>query len=299
MSAPPKANELPQFLREMVSAPPRAGEGVHAWLFCVARQLHAHLPAGEIIALLESRVMECGRHVPRNEVVSAVQNSIPCAWKSGGNPAGLLVNKWPKVNSERRSVIIRNGGGLVDLWEASPIRLEDNAAHTEAIIDALFPSNPLLCVGRSSLEFGTERREHWRAQLAQMQFIVPSAMSARMGLTKEGKESVHTLSNTGARRFLVIEFDQGGVDEHAAVLLHLAASAPLALVVHSGSKSLHGWFYCAGQIQERLERFMRYVVSLGADKATWTRSQFVRMPDGTRANGKRQTVFFFNPEVVK
>src|SRR4029453_4256898 len=136
---------------------------------------------------------------------------------------------------------------------------------------------------------------HWRAQLAQMQFIVPSAMSARMGLTKEGKESVHTLSNTGARRFLVIEFDQGGVDEHAAVLLHLAASAPLVLVVHSGSKSLHGWFYCAGQIQERLERFMRYVVSLGADKATWTRSQFVRMPDGTRANGKRQTVFFFNP----
>ena len=44
---------------------------------------------------------------------------------------------------------------------------------------------------------------------------------------------------------------------------------------------------------------MRYAVSLGADRATWTRSQFVRMPDGTRDNGKRQTVYFFNPEVLK
>ncbi len=44
---------------------------------------------------------------------------------------------------------------------------------------------------------------------------------------------------------------------------------------------------------------MRKAVSLGADPATWTRSQFVRMPDGTRDNGKRQTVYFFNGEVLK
>src|SRR5690349_17937377 len=31
-----------------------------------------------------------------------------------------------------------------------------------------------------------------------------------------------------------------------------------------------------------------YAVSLGADPATWTRSQFVRMPGGRRDNGKVQ-----------
>jgi hypothetical protein len=31
--------ELPAFLRDMLAAPPRAGEGVHAWLFRAARQL--------------------------------------------------------------------------------------------------------------------------------------------------------------------------------------------------------------------------------------------------------------------
>jgi hypothetical protein len=70
--------------------------------------------------------------------------------------------------------------------------------------------------------------------------------------------------------------------------------APLVLAVHSGGKSLHGWFFVAGQPDEKIERFFRYAVSLGADPATWTKSQFVRMPDGTRDNGIRQTVYFTN-----
>ena len=43
----------------------------------------------------------------------------------------------------------------------------------------------------------------------------------------------------------------------------------------------------------------RHAVALGADRATWTPSQFVRMPGGTRDNGRAQTIYFFNPGVVK
>jgi len=88
-------------------------------------------------------------------------------------------------------------------------------------------------------------------------------------------------------------------DLSAALLLHLAEKAPLALAVHSGGKSLHGWFYCAGIAEQKISRFFRYAVSLGADRAKWNPSQFARMPDGPRQNGKRQTVYFFNPGVVK
>ena len=69
-------------------------------------------------------------------------------------------------------------------------------------------------------------------------------MTARIGRTQDGKESAHALSITGPRRFLVIEQDGGTIDEQSAVLLHLAERAPLAVAVHSGSKSIHGWFYC-------------------------------------------------------
>ena len=61
-----------------------------------------------------------------------------------------------------------------------------------------------------------------------------------------------------------------------------------------GFNSLHGWFFVHRQPDAKVEKFFRYAVSLGADHMTWTRSQFVRMPDGTRENGSRQTVFFTN-----
>ncbi|HZS17407.1 MAG TPA: hypothetical protein VFA51_05675 [Candidatus Udaeobacter sp.] len=170
--------------------------------------------------------------------------------------------------------------------------------HTEEIIDALFPGDPLLCAARSNCEFATCSREEWRGKLSALQLIVPNPMTARIGRTQEGKESAHALSITGPRRFLVIEQDCGTVDEQAAVLLHLAERAPLAIAVHSGSKSIHGWFYCVGQPEEKLRAFMQYAVSLGADRATWVRSQFVRMPDGRRDNGTRQSVYFFNPQVL-
>ncbi|MBI4024228.1 MAG: hypothetical protein HY360_04550 [Verrucomicrobia bacterium] len=180
------------------------------------------------------------------------------------------------------------------MWELSPIRIKDNQAHTEEIVDRLFPVNSLLCCGRSQFDFDTRLREQWRGELAKLQFIVPSPMSSATGLTKEGRESKHALDNTAARRFLICEFDTGDVDQHAALLIHLAGFAPLVCAVHSGGKSLHGWYLVNGQPDEKVAKFFRYAVSLGADPATWTRSQFVRMPDGTRDNGKRQTVFFLN-----
>ncbi|MGA2029024.1 MAG: hypothetical protein ABSG87_03015 [Verrucomicrobiota bacterium] len=286
---------LPPFIDEMLAAPPRAGEGVHNWLFRVARQLHAHLPAGEIVNLLESRVANCGRAVSRAEIISAVQNSLPSAWQRKGIAGPVQSTaKWPKVNQEQREAVVRDDGGLADLWELSRTRIEDNAQHTEEIMDKLFPGNPLLCCGKSSQEFDTKPREDWRGELSKLALIVPSPMSAVTGTTKDGKESKHTLANTGARRFLICEFDTGTPDDHAALLLHLGTFAPLVCAVHSGNKSLHGWFFVAGQPDTKIEKFFRYAVSLGADRATWTRSQFVRMPDGTRDNGNRQTVFFLN-----
>lgn len=296
----PMTRRLPEFLRDMLGAPPSAGQGVHNWLFKTARQLHAHLPANEIIALLETRVANCGRYVPRNEIVSAVQSSLPCAWQSRSNNAPVhSPPKWPALNKEQRAAITRDGGGLADLWEASRIRIESNESKTEAIIDALFPGNPLLCCGRSSQDFDTRPRKSWRGELAQLALIVPSPMLAVTGKTKEGHESKHTLANTGTRRFLICEFDSGNTDEHAALILHLGTIAPLVCALHSGGKSLHSWFYVQGQPEDTVLKFFRYAVSLGADQATWTRSQFVRMPDGTRDNGRQQTVYFLNFNVFK
>jgi len=287
---------LPQFVRDLLSCPPCRGEGLNLWFYKVARMLHPFRDPTEIMELL--RAATAGEPVKHGEIERAVERSKATAWKPGQARQNLKQgSSWPKVNAEQREAVIESHGGLVDLWEASPVRFEDNQSHAEEIIDALFPGNPLLCVGRSNTDFATQSRSEWCGKLAASQLMVPSPMTARIGRTQEGKESAHTLETTGPRRFLVVEQDCGTADEQAAVLLHLAERAPLAAAVHSGSKSIQGWFYCSGQPEEKLRRFMQYTVSLGADRATWTRSQFVRIPDGMRENGNRQTVYLLNPGV--
>ena len=226
--------------------------------------------------------------------------------------------RWLNPNFELIEAVATAGNGLVDLWEASPIRVDSNQPKTDEIIDILFPGNPLLCCAWARHQFDTRARSRWY-KLHDLQFIVPNPMAAPRGLTLGRKLSAHALSNTGRRRFLIVEFDFDSSksaeeacllrrsttegrdvrDLCAALLLHLAETAPLALAVYSGRKSLHGWFYCPGIAEEKVSRFFRYAVSLGADRANWNTSQFARMPDGLRDNGKRQPVYFFNPAVVK
>jgi hypothetical protein len=288
--------QLPQWCADIISAVPKASEGFHQWLFSAARALwKCGRSEYDIRSILENAASTCGRYVPTREIEQAVKNSRTSAFQ----PASLQRRAWPSVNTEQREAITASGFGLVDFWEISPIRFEDNAAHTEQIVDELFPHNPWLCVGASNSNFKTRRREELRGELASLALIVPSPMTAQRGYTQEGKESEHWLENTGPRRFLVIEQDRGSIDEQSAILYQLAQRAPLVIAVHSGSKSLHGWFCCAGVAEEKVSRFFRYAVALGADRALETRNQFARMPDGLRDNGNRQTVYFFNPEVIR
>jgi hypothetical protein len=215
MSAIAKA--LPQFVRGLMASCPRAGEGVNPWLYQLARVLHPYRSEAEIYAILRRATADCGRIVTEKEILRAIENSKQAAWTPGSSPSPGRPARppWPRVNEERREAILSEGYGLVDLWEESTIRFEDNEPHTEEIIDLLFPGNPLLCTGKVIDRSPTRLREKWRGELAGRQFIVPSPMSAKAGLTQEGKVSQRSLSNTGPRRFLVVELDAGSVEDDA------------------------------------------------------------------------------------
>jgi hypothetical protein len=223
--------------------------------------------------------------------------------------------RWPEINVEQVKVLTEKGPNLVDLCAQSPVHVRNEKHSAEDIIDVLFPGNPLLCIGRTQQSFSTRQREAFRGGLRDQTFIVPSPMTRGRGKTQKGRISAHSLDNTGPRRFLIAEFDQGGLDTHAALLTHLSTIAPLAAVVFSGNKSLHGWFFCEGETDEKLLKFMQYSVSLGACRSTWVRSQFVRLPEGRRSDDKTsnaleecgvrdvpsglQAVLYFNPEIVR
>jgi hypothetical protein len=227
---------------------------------------------------------------------------------------------WPEPDLEAIERIVTGSILLADLTEQSPLKFDDEASHAEEIIDVLFPGDPLLCVGISKYRFATRGREVWREHLHRLPLIVPNPMLDFFGRTAEGRPSQHTKSNTARRVYIVVEFDfaefgRDGktpsrwaplvrewrdrdisvADACAALHLHLAERLPLVCVTHSGGKSLHGWYYVFGHRDSELRPFMNYAASLGADHATWLRSQFVRIPDGLRENSKRQRCYYLDP----
>jgi len=207
--------------------------------------------------------------------------------------------KWPVPNPEKRANLIDNGFHLVTLWENSPYQHSSTAAPlTELIFEHLFPDNPLVCLGWNARKFATRPLREWRNP-ERLQFVVPSPMSLLSGLKKDGSgESAHTLANTGPRRFLVVDFDdRAGLDVHAGAAWYLGTLLPLTLVVWTGGKGLHAWFYVAGKSDEELRPFFSLACEFGGDSRLWLRSQFARVPDGIRDNGETQTAFYFNPEV--
>jgi hypothetical protein len=94
-------------------------------------------------------------------------------------------------------------------WHLTPmVTGYPSGSHTERIIDALFPGNPLLCVartdGKSAGDFATRRREVWRGRLSRCALMVPSPMARAYGRTQAGRVSQHALDAVGPRRFLVV-----------------------------------------------------------------------------------------------
>jgi hypothetical protein len=171
-------------------------------------------------------------------------------------------------------------------------------------LEILQPNNPLICAGQFFGRPVTMRLSEFHPRfLSNCSFVVPHPMTAVKGKTQEGRESARSETNVGPRRWAVIEADIKSDNKPWAPILIEAASlgisqrdlgaallltvsevtkVPLTAVVHSGSVSLHGWFYAMNMSYHQQEWLYRVGAHWGGDPATWTINQWVRMPNGTR-----------------
>tara|TARA_B100000963_G_C22388795_1_gene563504 strand:- start:311 stop:727 length:417 start_codon:yes stop_codon:yes gene_type:complete len=108
--------------------------------------------------------------------------------------------------------------------------------------------------------------------------------------------SEHTADNCGDRAYLIIENDKVDKRKQEKILNHFSKQLPLALIVDSGGKSLHGWLNCYGREESEVLDILREACVHGADKQMRLPVQFCRLPNGVRnSNGNKQKVLYFNP----
>jgi hypothetical protein len=280
-------------LSRLLAAPPAPGEG-HRWMFRVAVHLRRYHEAPAVRTFLRQACDNWPhRRPPDREIDTAVANAF--AFDSSRLPAGSrLPVDWDEVNPARIATV---AASTIPLFSPD----DRTGAHADDVLRALFSAGELVCLASrqdNTLVLPAAEAVQ-RGLVATAQFIVPSPMTAPEGVNKAGKRSARCESNTGPRRYLVLEFDGLGKQDQAAILSHLAMQLPLVLAVDSAGKSIHGWFRVVGIPDFVLRDFMTYAVSLGADPHTWIRCQLVRVPGGTRyrddGTTARQEVVFVNP----
>lgn len=221
------------------------------------------------------------RRAPEREIRSAVA----CAYSGNVKPQGP---RFPKPMAELMAE--------VDAYPQPLPRPPYPHSTPEDFLDAMFPGDPLLCVGATAFAMDTKPLSEWRGMLAPMQFLVPSPMTTPTGPRKEdGAESFHAESNTGERAYLVTEFDHATKPAQMARIRALEArgSHKLALIVDSAGKSLHAYWKASGDAHADFT-FFSHATKLGADERLWLRSQFARLPAGQR-DGRKQEVLLWQP----
>ena len=287
--------------RLAATCPARSGEGIHQWLFLVARFLYK-FPFRErpefAFEFLRAATRNCERRVPDREIMDAVINAHPendhFDRLEGYSPL-------PRRSATSLKRVLRQRINVTRVIAESPEDCKDLS--TRFLLRTLFPDNPLLCfVYDKEQPGGWATRPTWMRSFPPL--MVPSALLGEAALTQSGRMSARALANIGPRRYLVLDFDEGDKDDHATIIWHLrkqwaSASVGLVMVLDSGKRSLHSWWNVRHLGEEVIGKLCRQACRLGADKATCGRAQLVRVPQARRPETKQwQTVYYFDERAI-
>jgi hypothetical protein len=314
---------LPDFALKALEQWPQSGSGdrlVHRHVLKVVNLLRHYVGAEAAGELVRGRM-------PRRAKPGEIEGALGLAYGTGATPR--LDRPPPHLASVtyiEQIVAERFSGGsmLEELQNRSPSPIPNT---TDEIVHALFEPDSLICVGWRPEEVLTAPLANLEG-LEAWPHIVPSPMSDLYSVDAKGEKHKRSLANTGARRYLVTDFDikplktdgspsiYAGLIErweaHGVTIQDAAAAliafltelpGPLVMVVYSGNISLQAWWFAEGEdesMDAKMRGFFTSAVILGADRQGWSRCQLFRMPGSLRKDtGRRQTVHYFDRSKIK
>lgn len=309
---------LQKFEAALCSMPSPGGGGCHtAQLGAANYAALARIPESEAVQRIHDAIPPGGRTVSLREVRDSVRKAY-CEAQDA--PQGAYVPrryhqaaKRPEVDTKRfwREALNRypeESDPLAELWERSPVRLDGLPAQdTALLLSTLYAPDECLYIGDAKapgiLGENIRRVSDWLAHLGAGgvpgPHIIPNPLTGREGLTKDKTPTLRGDACVAAWRFVVCEFD--GIPKHEQAAFWLYARLPVAVVLDSGGKSLHGWIRvdCAGasewerEIEQEL--FPHKLKLLGADGACKNEARMSRTP-GVRRDDNWQRLLYLNPE---
>jgi len=326
--APPRstlAETVELEYQHLLASFPRRGQGAHLALFGAAiKGYKTGRTASQIEADLNAA--SCDR-VPVGEVADAVRNAAlsenakPLSgYKPGYTPRPkrprYVLPSRPKVSAERFGEIVatRPGATVATLLRNSPFPFggESGGDLAAEFLEALFDPDALVYCGpfrvggeaqRACIKPSAEWAEIFKGQAPEE--LPPYVLINPLDGVARPTKCVRKLTyrgdaNIAEFRFSLLEFDNHHPDEQAAFFL--AADLPLAMVVYSGGKSLHGWLRVRGvddmdgwNQKVKRDLFARDLEPLGADRACKNPARLARLPGAWRPDkGRTQDLLYLD-----
>jgi hypothetical protein len=296
-------------LVEIVANDPWAPGTTQKWAPRMARKIRDHR-RHDIQSAYDAMIASLGAELNRkreSEIRRAVERvyNDQLTGESGSNTTG---NNWRESDVAETVATVDHEGAinLASYANSAKNRIGDFA--TYEVLERLFYTDALLCVGESFSRAEIRPLKSLRSlDLSRFEFIVPTQATKRVGKNQDGADSVRCLDTIGERRFLVIEFDfdpekpiwadpvnhwhgKGWTTKDASARLvhHLYErfKREPAMIVDSGNKSIHAWYWFRDEPENVAREFMAAAASLGADPALFVRCQWCRFPGGPSAGLK-------------
>jgi hypothetical protein len=235
-----------------------------------------------------------------NRAIISAFNKVSSSDCSAPSPEKIHYSKFEAEEAFERWRITAD-----DLKEESPLEVPIT---TEDALTQLYASDDLINMSVTEKVTHTKTLREWIGwgDLSKCEFMVPHPMTARHGTTKDGRPNrPRTTSNTGARRWVIVEFDRPPLEWQPSLIMELAQRAqqwPM-MVLWSGNKSLHSWWDINDAPPDAIQLFEQEALKLGADPVFMgdsRRCQLARTPMAVRKNnGNRQSLLFWNPKGKK
>ncbi len=291
---------------------PPPGTGCHPHLLAVANLgLLAGRSNAEVLRDIAAAIPAGKRQVSEREITETIAKA-----RATGYGATRATRRPPARTFDgaavRTAIAARaDGAGEAELFDASPVKPPvDGADDAAVLLRALYRQDEHLFIGQRT-DGGAEcvlTVAEWLSKpdrLAAAPHIIPNPLSGQPGPKKDGDGETHRGDACViAWRFATVEFDGLPREQQVAFWLALiGAGVPVAALIDSGGKSVHGWVRVnAADADEwehlvEYELFTRRLVPLGVDAACKNEARLSRLPGHQRAEtGRLQRLLYLGPQ---
>ncbi len=212
-----------------------------------------------------------------------INKAIKWAYNSDARPseykARYVLTDWPLISEYKDTMTV----------DQMSSKSSTKPQSTNQVLVDLFDADEKIYLTDDPRAPGTIFNPSLGDDYSKFKYICPSPLIDENGSRVKENIKLH--------KYIVYESDLDGIahnfDLQAGLICKLETILPLVMVVHSGNKSLHGWFKCAGHEPGTIEEFIKMGIRLGADSSVFRPNQLVRTPLVMRENGNLQDIIYY------